>query len=190
MRVVGGKFRGRPLEGPKNDRVRPTSDRVRESIFNVMAHNDFGVGFTLEGARVLDLFAGTGALGVEALSRGAKFCLFVDDHFESRAIIRRNVEAMNLTGVSKIWRRDATDLGPIEPNAGGQFGLVFADPPYKTDLIVPALQSAIVGGWLAKNAIVVAEMADDETLSETASLIVIQERIYGDTKVVFLSGPS
>jgi 16S rRNA (guanine966-N2)-methyltransferase len=160
---------------------------VRESIFNVLAHNDFGVGFTLQDVRVLDLFAGTGALGIEALSRGAKFCLFVDDHFESRAVIRRNVEALNLTGASKIWRRDATDLGPIEPNAGGPFGLVFADPPYKADLIVPALQSAMTGRWLADRALVVAEMADDETLAAIAGLNVLDERLYGDTKVVVLA---
>jgi 16S rRNA (guanine966-N2)-methyltransferase len=187
MRVVGGKFRGRPLEGPKNDRVRPTSDRVRESMFNVLAHNDFGVGFSLEGVRVLDLFAGTGALGIEALSRGARFCLFVDDHFESRAIIRRNVEAMNLTGASKIWRRDATDLGPIEPNAGGAFGLVFADPPYKQDLIGPAFLSAISGGWLTQNAILVAEMSDDEALVAVEGTRALDERVYGDTKVVWLT---
>lgn len=186
MRVVGGKFRGRTIEGPKDDRVRPTSDRVRESIFNVLYHNDFGVGFSLEGVRVLDLFAGTGALGVEALSRGAKFCLFVDDHFESRAIIRRNVETMNLTGSSKIWRRDVTDMGPMEPNAGGPFGLVFADPPYRSEMLSKALASSLGGGWLSESAIVVAEMAEDETLGAVAGLDVLDERVYGDTKVVLL----
>ena len=186
MRVVGGKFRGRPLEGPKNDRVRPTSDRVRESVFNLLFHNDFGVGFTLEGVRVLDLFAGTGALGIEALSRGAKFALFVDDHFESRAIIRRNVEALNLTGASKIWRRDATDLGPIEPNAGGPFGLIFVDPPYRENLILPALKSASEGRWLAENAIVIGETADDENLEWPSFLRALDERLYGDTKVTIL----
>lgn len=186
MRVVGGKFRGRNIEGPKDDRVRPTSDRVRESIFNVLYHNDFDAGFSLEGARVLDLFAGTGALGIEALSRGAKFCLFVDDHFESRAIIRRNIETMNLTGASKIWRRDVTDMGPMEPNAGGPFSLVFADPPYRSEMLAKALLSSLGGGWLSDTAIVVAEMAEDETLGAVAGLDVLDERVYGDTKVVLL----
>src|SRR6202158_2310143 len=116
MRIVGGKSRGLILSAPTDDRVRPTSDRVREAIFNILAHNDFGTGFRLAGARVLDLFAGTGALGLEALSRGAKYVLFVDDHAESRALIRRNVEAKQATGVTKIWRREATDLGTLERN--------------------------------------------------------------------------
>src|ERR1700687_6245747 len=134
MRIVGGKSRGLILSAPTDDRVRPTSDRVREAIFNILAHNDFGTVCRLEGARVLDLFAGTGALGLEALSRGAKYVLFVDDHAESRGLIRRNVEAMQATGVTKIWRRDATDLGPLERNAGGPFDLILLDPPYRKAL--------------------------------------------------------
>src|SRR5579863_4411448 len=112
MRITGGTLGGRTLSSPPDDRVRPTSDKVRQAIFNVLAHNDFGVGFTLEGARIVDLFAGTGALGIEALSHGAAFALFVDDSAESRALIRTNVEALALTGVTKIWRRDATSMGP------------------------------------------------------------------------------
>ena len=112
MRVTGGKLGGRRLVAPDDARVRPTSDRTRQAIFNILEHNDFGIGFTLENAAVADLFAGTGALGIEALSRGARFCLLVDDDAESRALQRENVEALGLTGVTKIWRRDATDLGP------------------------------------------------------------------------------
>lgn len=186
MRVVGGKFRGRPLEGPKDARVRPTSDRVRESLFNVLAHNDFGAAFSLQDARVLDLFAGTGALGIEALSRGARFCLFVDDHLESRAIIRRNVEALHLTGVTKIWRRDATELGPIEPNAGGAFGLVFLDPPYRKGLAPRALESARAGGWLAPHALCIAETEADESFDAPAGFTLHDARVYGDTRVAFL----
>ena len=111
MRVTGGKLGGRRLIAPDDARVRPTSDRTRQAIFNILEHRDFGIGFTVENAAVADLFAGTGALGIEALSRGARFCLLVDDYAESRALQRENVEALGLTGVTKIWRRDATDLG-------------------------------------------------------------------------------
>ncbi len=118
MRITGGTLRGRKLVAPEDIRVRPTSDRARQAIFNILSHNDFGIGFALDGARVADMFAGTGALGIEAISHGAAFCLFVDDSAESRALIRENVEALALTGVTKIWRRDATRSGAD----GGRFG--------------------------------------------------------------------
>jgi 16S rRNA (guanine966-N2)-methyltransferase len=187
MRIVAGKHRGLSLATPKDARVRPTSDRVREALFNVLAHNDFGMGFKIEGARVLDLFAGTGALGLEALSRGAFYVLFVDDHFESRGLIRRNVEAAHATGATKIWRRDATALGDMPGNAGGPFDLVFLDPPYRKGLVELALISARDGKWFAPNALVVAEMAVDEAFAMPAGFSVIDERTYGDTKVVFLT---
>ena len=190
MRIVGGKSRGLILNAPDDDRVRPTSDRVREAIFNILAHNDFGTGFRLEGARVLDLFAGTGALGLEALSRGAKFVLLVDDHAESRALIRRNVEAMQATGVTKIWRRDATNLGPMETGAGGPFNLVLLDPPYRKDLAGPALISARGGGWLADKALIVMEIAEDENFIAPAGIDLLDERVYGETKVLVLGGRS
>src|SRR5581483_1287959 len=143
VRIVGGQLRGRPLAPPADDRTRPTSDRVREAVFNILAH---GIpGSTLGGARVLDLFAGTGALGLEALSRGAGFCLFVEEDAQARALIRRNVEAFGLTGVTKIFRRDATDLGPAGRNGG--YTLVFLDPPYGRGLAERALASAAAGGW-------------------------------------------
>src|SRR5688572_5079013 len=126
MRVVGGTFRGRALAAPQHDGLRPTSDRVRESIFNILLH---GISdFSVEGLRVMDLFAGTGALGIEALSRGAAYCLFVEDQPGARALIRTNVEAMDLTGRTKIFRRDATDLGPASNVE--RHGLAFLDPPY------------------------------------------------------------
>ena len=146
MRITGGTLRGRNLAAPSDMEVRPTSDKVRQAIFNILLHNDFGTGFTLERARVADLFAGTGALGLEALSHGARFCLFVDDSAESRALIRTNVEAFGLTGVTKIWRRDATDMGPLAAGAGGPFDLVFLDPPYRKNLLAPALASLREGG--------------------------------------------
>src|SRR3974390_1511534 len=107
MRVVGGRLRGRTLTGPKSSAIRPTADRLRESLFNILMH---AYGDPITGARVLDLFAGTGALGIEALSRGAVFTLFVDDGAEARALIRENVAALGLGGVTRIFRRDSTKL--------------------------------------------------------------------------------
>ena len=184
MRITAGSFGGRTLAAPRDARVRPTADKVRQAIFNILAHNDFGVG--LEGARVADLFAGTGAMGIEALSRGAAFCLFVDDSAESRALIRQNVETLSLTGITKIWRRDATKLGPMSAGAGGPFELVILDPPYRKGLIAPALASLREGGWLAPNAIAVVEAAEDETIPPTDGFAVLDERIYGDTRVAIL----
>jgi 16S rRNA (guanine966-N2)-methyltransferase len=167
-------------------RVRPTSDRARQAIFNILEHRDFGTCFTLENIAVADLFAGTGALGIEALSRSARFCLFVDDNADSRALQRENIEALGLTGITKIWRRDATDLGPLGAGAGGPFGLVFLDPPYHKNLVPPALKNLKDGGWLAPNALLVAETAKGEVL-DAAGFTVLDERSYGDTDVRFLS---
>ena len=185
MRITGGAFRGRALFAPQDHRVRPTSDKVRQAIFNILAHNDFGIGFSLDGARVLDLFAGTGALGIEAISHGARYCLLVDDGAESRALIRKNVEALQLTGVTKIWRRDATQLGPMPAGSGGPSDLVFLDPPYRKDLICPALAALVDGSWLAQPALLVTEMADDKPLPSPASYRLLDERLYGDTRIGF-----
>lgn len=184
MRVTGGKYGGRALVPPPDMRVRPTSDKVRQAIFNILMHRDFDRGFTPENAKVIDLFAGTGALGIEALSHGAKFCLFVDDAPESRALIRSNVEALHLTGASKIWRRDATDLGPLNAGAGGPFDLVFLDPPYRKNLIAKALASLDAGGWLAPNALIVAESAADETVAADG-FTILDTREYGETRILF-----
>lgn len=188
MRITGGSLRGRPLVAPPDARVRPTSDKVRQAVFNILGHNDFEVGFSPDGARVADLFAGTGALGVEALSRGAGFCIFIDDSAESRALIRRNVEALQLTGATKIWRRDATQLGPMPAGSGGPFTLAFLDPPYRKALMAPALTALREGGWLAPDAVVVAETAaDDESAATADGFRQIDSRIYGDTRVEFLA---
>ena len=154
MRIVGGEFRGRPLAAPRSQDIRPTTDRTREAVFNVVAHR---FADRLSGARVLDLFAGTGALGLEAMSRGAAFCMFIEESAEGRGRIRTNVEAFGLTGRTKIFRRDATRLGEagnIQP-----FGLVFADPPYGRGLGEMALGSARSGGWLVPGALCVVEEA-------------------------------
>ncbi|HWC63192.1 MAG TPA: 16S rRNA (guanine(966)-N(2))-methyltransferase RsmD [Rhizomicrobium sp.] len=189
MRVAGGKLGGRRLVAPDDARVRPTSDKTRQAIFNILAHRDFGIGFTLENAAVADLFAGTGALGIEALSRGARFCLFVDDDAESRALIRENVEALHLTGVTKIWRRDATDLGPMNTGSGGPFDLMFLDPPYRKNLIPPALQSLRAGGWLADKALLVSETSKGEAIT-AEGFTLLDRRDYGDTEIVFLTEAS
>jgi 16S rRNA (guanine966-N2)-methyltransferase len=186
MRITGGRLGGRQLVAPPDARVRPTSDRTRQAIFNMLRHKDFGIGFALEGAAAADLFAGTGALGIEALSQGARFCLFVDDSAESRALQRENVEGLGLGGVTKIWRRDATDLGPLNSGAGGPFDLVFLDPPYRKGLVPRALASLETGGWLAANALIVAE-SDAKEEFETPGFTLLDTRDYGETRVRFLT---
>jgi 16S rRNA (guanine966-N2)-methyltransferase len=183
MRITGGKFGGRKLQAPDDNRIRPTSDKVRQAIFNILAHQDFGL--AIEGARVADLFAGTGALGLEALSHGASFCLYVEDAAESRALIHQNIEALGLTGVTKIWRRDATKLGAMASTSGGPFDLVFLDPPYRKDLVAPSLAALRAGGWLAERALLVVETAEDETVA-AEHFENLDERVYGETRVTFL----
>ena len=186
MRITGGRLGGRRLVTPEDASVRPTSDRTRQALFNILRHKDFDIGFTLDDAAVLDLFAGTGALGIEAISQGARWCLLVDDSADSRALQRQNVEALGLTGATRIWRRDATDLGPVGPSAGGPFNLVFLDPPYRKGLIPRALQSLTDGGWLADKALLVAETDASEEI-ETPGYILLDERDYGETRLRFLS---
>ncbi|MGB0410745.1 MAG: 16S rRNA (guanine(966)-N(2))-methyltransferase RsmD [Pikeienuella sp.] len=185
MRIIGGKFKGKALAAPGKDgggaaHLRPTSDRVRESLFNLLAHGPYdGVP---EGCRVLDLFAGTGALGLEAMSRGATRAVFVDDHGPSRALIRTNVEAMGLTGTTKIWRRDVTRLGP---HKGEPFDLVFLDPPYRSGLGVAALASARAGGWLADKALIILEIAsDEEPPADGVFGEILDDRKYGETRIL------
>ncbi len=181
MRVVGGEFRGRPLATPRDHAIRPTTDRAREAVFNVLAHR---FGEELEGARVLDLFAGTGALGLEALSRGASYAVFIEESAEGRGLIRSNVEAFGLTGRTKIFRRDATNLG--EAGTMAPFGLLFADPPYGKGLGELALQSARAGGWLAPGALCVVEETAAVLFQPGAGFSVIDERNYGETVIRFI----
>jgi 16S rRNA (guanine966-N2)-methyltransferase len=181
MRIVGGRLRGRTLAAPKSDAIRPSADRLRESLFNILIH---AYGDPVSGARVLDLFAGTGALGMEALSRGAAFTLFVDDGAEARALIRENVATLGLGGVSRIFRRDAAKLGqahPVEP-----FALVFLDPPYGKGLGEKALASARDGGWLAPEALIVVEEAADAGFKPPEGFEEIERRDYDDTQLIFL----
>ena len=181
MRVVGGRLKGRNLASPSSQAIRPTADRLRESVFNILIH---AYDNPIEGARVLDLFAGTGALGIEAVSRGAAFALFVDNGAEARALLRANVEALALGGVTRIWRADATKLGSAP--AGGPFALAFLDPPYGQALAGPALASLVGGGWLEPNALCVVEEAEKVEIVAPDGLALIDERTYGDTKIMIL----
>ncbi len=156
MRIVGGEFGGRKLASPSGQSTRPTTDRAREALFNKLQHGFPG---HVEGARVLDLFAGTGALGLEAISRGAQSCLFVEMAVDARGVIRTNIETLGLQGRAKIFRRDATRLGAV--GTMQPFDLVFADPPYHKGLGELALSSALAGGWLAPDALCVIEEAQD-----------------------------
>lgn len=180
MRITGGTFRGRTLAAPKTDAIRPTSDRVREAIFNILAHGIAAV--PLEGKRVIDLFAGTGALGIEALSRGASYCLFVEENADARALIRRNVEALGLTGVTKIFRRDASTLGRAAHM--GQFDIAFLDPPYGQGLGERALAALAEGGWLSPHATVVVEERACTMVDLGSGFLEMDRRIWGDTQVV------
>ena len=180
MRVVGGKLRSRPLRGPKSDAVRPTSDRLREALFNILTHS---YGDPTAGARVLDLFAGTGALGIEAVSRGAAYALFVDEGVEARALLRDNIESLGLGGVTRIFRRDATNLGPAHPLE--PFSLVFLDPPYGMALAEKALISARNGAWLKPDALIVVEEKADAGLKSPEGFEELERRQYDDTQFVF-----
>jgi len=181
MRIVGGRLGGRTLASPRSQAIRPTADRLRESLFNILIH---AYDDPVTGARVLDLFAGTGALGLEALSRGAAFALFVDDAAEARALLRENIAALGLGGVTRIFRRDATRLGPAHPVE--PFSLVFLDPPYGKGLAEKALVSARDGGWLAPRALIVVEEATDAAFAAPAGFEEVERRRYDDTEVVFL----
>ncbi|NLH81650.1 MAG: 16S rRNA (guanine(966)-N(2))-methyltransferase RsmD [Phyllobacteriaceae bacterium] len=185
MRIVGGRFRGTALATPKTQAIRPTSERLRERLFDILAHGHRDV---LEDARVLDLFSGTGALGLEALSRGARFCLFVEEAAEARGLIRANVERLGLTGATKLWRRDAGDLGrcaPMEP-----FDLAFLDPPYGKGLADRALAAMASGGWMRPGALVVIEESATVDLVLPDGWTLIDRRDQSDSRVYFVELPS
>ena len=181
MRVVGGTLRGRAIVAPKSNAIRPTADRLREALFNILTH---AYGDPISRARVLDLFAGTGALGIEALSRGAAFTLFIDDGAEARALLRENMTTLGLGGTSKVFRRDATKLG--EPQPLPPFSLVFLDPPYGQGLATGALNSARAGGWLTPDALAVVEEATKAQFTAPEGFREIDRRRYDDTEFVFL----
>src|SRR6202050_387347 len=176
MRIVGGRLKGRTLLTPSSRTIRPTSERLRESIFDILEHRFPG---QIQGARVVDLFAGTGALAIEALSRGARFTLFVDNSAEARALLRGNVEALALGGVTRIWRADATKLGSAPK--GGSVALALLDSPLQGGLARRALAPLVGGGWLEPNALCVVEEAARVELAPPVDLVLVDERTYADT---------
>jgi len=181
MRVIGGRLRGRNIAGPSTQAIRPTQDRLRESLFNILMH---AYENPMLDARVLDLFAGTGALGIEAVSRGAAFVLFVDNGSEARALLRDNVESLGLGGVTKVYRRDAADPGPAHPVE--PFSLVFIDPPYRMKLAEKSLAALRDGGWLVPQALLVVEEAKDAGFAAPDGFEELERRAYDETEFTFL----
>ena len=184
MRIVSGALKGKTLCTPEGFATRPTSDRARQAIFNILEHAAWGP--NLDGARVMDVFAGSGALGFEALSRGAAFCLFVETDEAARGAIRENVDAFSLFGQTRVHRRDATNLGPKPAADGGPFTLAFLDPPYAKGLGEKALFSLAEGGWLAPDATVVFERGVSEPDVLIPGFEVLVVRDYGAARVHFL----
>ncbi len=184
MRIVAGQYRGRAIVTPEGQNTRPTSDRARQAIFNVLEHAPWADG--LHEARVIDLYAGSGALGFEALSRGAAFCLFVDTDDGARGAIRENMDAYGLFGRCRVHRRSATDLGPRPGSAGEAFTLAFLDPPYAKGLGEQTLARLLEGGWLAPGAVVVFERGSDEPEIDTPGYERLDARDYGAARVLFL----
>jgi 16S rRNA (guanine966-N2)-methyltransferase len=182
MRIVAGKFRGKQLTSPSDDSIRPTSDRARESVFNILGSR---LGPVLVGKRVLDLFAGTGALGLEALSRGADHVTFVDTGAEARGLIRDHIEAFGAAGITKLLRRDATALGT--PGTFGQFDLIFLDPPYNQGLGEKALAELAINGWIAPGATIVWEEAVEADVAVPGGFTLEDTREYGAAAVRFLT---
>lgn len=187
VRIVSGEFRGKALVTPAGQTTRPTSDRARQAIFNILEHAAWSPG--VRDLRVIDLFAGSGALGFEALSRGAAFCLFVETDEAARGAIRENVDAMHLFGRTRVHRRDATQLGQRPGADGPAFALAFLDPPYAKGLGEIALAKLAAGGWLAPGAILVVERGADEPALAVDGYEELDVRDYGAAKVWFLRWP-
>ena len=189
MRIVGGRFRSRPLAAPRSNATRPTSDRVREALFNILTHR-LGTASNpeapLAGHRVLDLFAGTGALGLEALSRGADFCLFVETDATTRGLIRQNCEQLGVLRQIQIYRRSATSLGPRPKNIS-PFSLIFADPPYGQGLAEQALLAARKEQWLAQGALIVLEEHKHSDATLPPAFTQLDRRLYGDTALTLFT---
>ena len=180
MRIVSGIYKGQSISAPKDSHIRPTTDRIRESVFNILEH---GIeGFSLEGARAIDLFAGTGALGLEAISRGARFSLFVEEAASARGLIRENIEKFGAGGKTRIFRRDATQLGEV--GTMQEFDLAFLDPPYGKGLGEKALNALHGGGWLAENALIVWEEEKKTELQLPQEFHRLDQRIYGNIQIV------
>ena len=183
MRIVSGRFRGKALATPRGDATRPTSDRARQAVFNILEHAAWSNG--VRDQRVIDLFAGSGALGFEALSRGAAYCLFIETDEAARGAIRENVEALGLFGQTRVHRRDATDLGVRPAGDGPPFELAFLDPPYAKGLGERALEKLAAGDWLAPGAIVIFERGAPEPDVRAPGFEPLDARDYGAARICF-----
>lgn len=188
MRIVSGSLRGRNIATPGGRGTRPTSDQTRESIFNILAHAEWAP--DMDGAIVADIFAGSGALGLEAISRGAKFCLFVETEPKARGAIRDNIDKMNLFGVTRLHRRDATKLKVAPGNLRGPFTHIFMDPPYNKGLWKPVLARLQSQGLVAENGIIILEVAAEEEDVELAGYTIHVDRTWGAARVIFMSANS
>ncbi len=180
MRIVGGEFRGRSLATPKSNDIRPTADRTRESLFNILSH---AYPQAIDGTRMMDVFAGTGAVGLEAASRGCRHVLFVESSVEGRGLLWENIDALGLHGRTRMLRRDATDLGSVgnlEP-----FDFIFADPPYGKGLGEKAFVAAAAGGWLVPGALAILEERADVVVVAPPDFLFVEERTFGDSRMHF-----
>ena len=184
MRIVAGSLKGRAIVAPEGRNTRPTSDRARQAVFNVLEHAAWAD--TLHGARVIDLYAGSGALGFEAISRGAGFCLFVEIDDDARGAIRENADAYGLMGRTRVHRRSATDLGVRPGPVAEAFDVAFLDPPYGKGLGEQTLARLIEGNWLKPGALVVFERGSDEPEIDTPGYERLDVRDYGAARVLFL----
>jgi 16S rRNA (guanine966-N2)-methyltransferase len=184
MRIIAGKHRGRAIRVPRTEGLRPTADRVREALFNILAH---GIDWTgLEGARAIDAFAGTGAYGLEALSRGAAYVTFLDIDSTALLAIRRNAAAIGEARNVALLKLDASRLPPPPGAAATPCDLAFLDPPYESGLAVPALQGLASRRWIGPGAVVVIEVAAREPLAPPPGFLVLDERVYRAARLVFL----
>lgn len=184
-RILAGRFKGKALETPDGLSTRPTASRTREALFNILAHADWSPLANGGTPRVIDGFAGSGALGLEAMSRGAAFALFIETDADARGVIRNNIEHLGLFGNTRIHRRDATKLGPKPANLGAPFDLVFLDPPYNKGLIMPSLKALKDGEWLTPTAVIVAEVSATETL-DVPDYTVLDDRTHGAARVLIM----
>lgn len=184
MRIVGGRLKGRTLFAPQGKGLRPTADRVRESVFNILAHGIDGL--DLDGITVVDVFCGTGALGLEAMSRGAGHGVFIDFDPGALAFVRKNAGPLGLGRDVTMLKLDAERLAPPPRLAKTPAALVFLDPPYDQGLAGPALLGLKDKGWLAVGAVCVAEVAAKEAFDAPKGFQVLDERTYGAARVVFL----
>ena len=183
LRIVGGVHRGRRLSVPLGDAVRPTGDRTREALFNILSHGGFAAGgLPFADRAVLDAFAGTGAFGLEALSRGASAAAFIENGREALAALRRNIATLGEEDRAHVIAGDATR----PPRAGFACALAFLDPPYRSGLAAPALTALVAAGWLAADALAVVEIAASEEFSSPARFARVDERVYGAARLVFL----